>query len=325
MLRIIWVSRAVSSQIVQLCSNIPLAVDLTMHAAGGETPPPTPISPIGNGAANGNGDVVVAVENPHPFLRRQPSIRFQQEAELFTPHREDGNGYINGATLTVSDSSSARTTPIEELKPLLPFPDDGASGEHDLASSPVRSKRLASSLAPERVNRHLKILVKAFNESPLAEGMAEEIDEKIQQANHQNGSLNDTTPRPTTLQHTVHRLLNTYQTPPHRATITTQFFILSQRTFKNLYRNPYLLLTHYIISILVAIALGLLFRKLDLSLSGFQNRMGVMFFICCVFGFGCLSSMMVFAGERVLFLRERANGYYSPGAYFASKVRCDWE
>jgi ABC-type multidrug transport system ATPase subunit len=102
-----------------------------------------------------------------------------------------------------------------------------------------------------------------------------------------------------------------------------QFKILSGRTLKNLYRNPDLLRTHYVISIVVAVICGLLFWKVDDTLSGFQNRLGVMFFICALFGFSCLSSMQAFAAERLIFVRERANRYYTPFTYFLSKVCID--
>ena len=72
-----------------------------------------------------------------------------------------------------------------------------------------------------------------------------------------------------------------------------QFKVVSSRTFKNLYRNPELLKTHYVISVAAAFICGLLFWKVDDTLAGFQNRLGVFFFICALFGFGCLSSMQV--------------------------------
>jgi ABC-2 type transporter len=105
-----------------------------------------------------------------------------------------------------------------------------------------------------------------------------------------------------------------------RATWLTQFTILSGRTFRNLVRNPDLLLTHYAISVVVALISGFLFWQLDFTMAGFQNRLGVMFFISALFGFQCLSSMQVFASERLVFMRERANRYYSPITYFFSKV-----
>ncbi len=42
-----------------------------------------------------------------------------------------------------------------------------------------------------------------------------------------------------------------------------------------------------------------------------------------LFGFSTLTSLNVFATERLLFVRERANGYYSPITYFAARVFFD--
>ncbi|OLL24559.1 ABC transporter G family member [Neolecta irregularis DAH-3] len=91
-----------------------------------------------------------------------------------------------------------------------------------------------------------------------------------------------------------------------------QFSILSSRTFKNLYRNPMLMLTHYAIAVLLALLCGFLFFNVSNDISGFQNRLGLFFFILALFGFSTLSSLNIFAGERNLFVRERANGYYAP-------------
>ncbi|THH03355.1 hypothetical protein EW146_g10457, partial [Bondarzewia mesenterica] len=47
------------------------------------------------------------------------------------------------------------------------------------------------------------------------------------------------------------------------------------------------------------------------------------FFMLALFGFSCLSSLGLFANERILFMRERSNGYYSSFTYFSSKVLFD--
>jgi hypothetical protein len=98
-----------------------------------------------------------------------------------------------------------------------------------------------------------------------------------------------------------------------RPTWGTQFLILSGRTFKNMYRNPGLLLAHYVISLLVAGEImthfaterpssdllslegmcGVLFWQVSNDLAGFQNRLGFFFFVCALFGFSCLSSLQV--------------------------------
>ncbi|PFH50042.1 hypothetical protein AMATHDRAFT_86062 [Amanita thiersii Skay4041] len=108
-----------------------------------------------------------------------------------------------------------------------------------------------------------------------------------------------------------------------RASWGTQFRILSGRAFKNLYRDPALLATHYLSSIALAVLCGLFFHNVTNDIAGFQNRLGIFFFTLSLFGFSCLSSLGLFANERILFIRERANGYYSSFTYFASKVLFD--
>ncbi|KAG6914345.1 hypothetical protein DXG01_000909, partial [Tephrocybe rancida] len=87
-----------------------------------------------------------------------------------------------------------------------------------------------------------------------------------------------------------------------RASYGTQFKILSGRVFKNLYRDPALLTAHYLSSIVLAC---------------------IFFFTLALLGFSCLSSLGLFANERILFMCERANGYHSSFIYFSSKILFD--
>ncbi|ORE01971.1 hypothetical protein BCV72DRAFT_62338 [Rhizopus microsporus var. microsporus] len=107
----------------------------------------------------------------------------------------------------------------------------------------------------------------------------------------------------------------------------TQFYhelsLLSSRTFINMYRNPMLFFAHFAFSVVLAILLGSLFWQVDVDLSGVQNRLGVLFFMCALLGFAATSSLDMFNKERLLFMRERENGYYSAGAYFLAKVMFD--
>ncbi|TDL25520.1 hypothetical protein BD410DRAFT_784517 [Rickenella mellea] len=103
----------------------------------------------------------------------------------------------------------------------------------------------------------------------------------------------------------------------------TQFRILSGRAFKNLYRDPALLTTQYLASVALALICGILYHNVGNDIQGFQNRLGVFFFTLALFGFSCLSSLGLFANERILFMRERSNGYYSSFTYFSSKILFD--
>ncbi|MBE3044375.1 ABC transporter permease, partial [Candidatus Bathyarchaeota archaeon] len=80
---------------------------------------------------------------------------------------------------------------------------------------------------------------------------------------------------------------------------------------------------HYAIAILLAVLSGYLFYGLTDDIPGFQNRLGLFFFLLALFGFSTLTSLNVFASERLLFVRERANGYYAPITYFSAKVLFD--
>lgn len=108
-----------------------------------------------------------------------------------------------------------------------------------------------------------------------------------------------------------------------KASIWNQIIILSSRTFKNLYRNPKLLLTNYILSLVVGTFCGYLYYDVSNDISGFQNRLGLFFFILAFFGFSSLTGLHSFSAERIIFIRERANNYYHPVSYYISKIVCD--
>ena len=159
----------------------------------------------------------------------------------------------------------------------------------------------------------LDSLIESYKTSSVAKGIQEEIDAAASPT--PNGNADGTAGEQAGL--------GGPGTGFHRLGWFGQFKILSQRTWKNLYRNPMLMLAHYAISIVLAVLCGYLFFGIKDDISGFQNRMGLFFFVLALFGFSTLTSLNVFAQERTLFLRERANGYYSPITYFTAKVLFD--
>ena len=65
-------------------------------------------------------------------------------------------------------------------------------------------------------------------------------------------------------------------------------------------------------SLYAAVICGFFFQNISNDIAGFQNRLGMFFFTLALFGFSCLSSLNLFANERILFMRER---YVVPSGY----------
>ncbi|PWN48384.1 hypothetical protein IE53DRAFT_200044 [Violaceomyces palustris] len=172
---------------------------------------------------------------------------------------------------------------------------------------------------PEPSSVRLAQLIKAYKESEAAREQRSEMDLFLGREDLEGGhgaraaaeELPDVTRQG--------MMLRSYK----KASLWTQFTILSGRAFKNLYRDPILMLAHFGLAIGLALFCGVLYQDLTSDISGFQNRLGLFFFILSLFGFSCLTSLGVFANERALFVRERSNGYYSPLTYFTSKLLFD--
>lgn len=240
-----------------------------------------------------------------PAGKRRDSIRARQERELFTRRKSGVETPASAADDIVPDGRS------EEWLRLNRQPDNKFSPH--LVEDPHDLPPPASGLSTE-----LDALVTAYKESEIAAAIRDDIQQTVagaQTANgaNMNGNSHDS----------ASSFSGTMGKGYPRAGYLTQFMILSGRTWKNLYRNPMLMLTHYAIAILLAVLSGFLFYGLTDNLPGFQDRLGLFFFLLALFGFSTLTSLTVFAQERLLFVRERANGYYSPMAYFAAKCLFD--
>nr|WOF01077.1 ABC transporter domain-containing protein [Corynespora cassiicola] len=245
-----------------------------------------------------------------PKNKRRTSIRQQQERELFTrkkgaapadgtmsPKTDDEAPYdrregSNAQWLKLSRQQGAPPPQILDDPDELPPPADGGTGTN------------------------LDTLVAAYATSDVAGAVHEDIASGIARAHEANGTTNE------------NQGPNGYVAAGklrgfRKVGLLGQFVILSKRTWRNLYRNPMLMLTHYAIAIVLAVFLGFLFYGLTDDIKGFQNRLGLFFFVLALFGFSTLTILTVFAPERLLFTRERAKGYYSPLSYFTAKVLFD--
>ena len=231
--------------------------------------------------------------NTRPKNNRHDSVRKRQERELFTRR-------------TTIDTTAGSDAGGEDV------------GAYRLQTNPASShlSQLPDDPVSNVTETDLDVMTKAFTRSNVATATSEEINQAVSDATNANGPNG-------TSQNNGSGNTSAVGRGYERVGYLRQFVILSSRTWKNLYRNPMLMLTHYAIAIILAVFAGYLFYGLTDDIPGFQNRLGLFFFLLALFGFSTLTSLNVFAAERLLFVRERANGYYSPAAYFTAKVLFD--
>ena len=148
------------------------------------------------------------------------------------------------ATPIAAGSNHASVLPDEELalgsRRLPTSTEDGmaehvtgdAIPKHGLSSWTSGFRTRSGTATPLPMSQKLEELVSSYESSDVARKVREEVESPVQD----NGEPEAAESR------------QGYR----RASWWTQFTILSGRAFKNLYRNPLLMLTHYAISILVA-------------------------------------------------------------------------
>ncbi|KAF9533605.1 hypothetical protein CPB83DRAFT_783282 [Crepidotus variabilis] len=109
----------------------------------------------------------------------------------------------------------------------------------------------------------------------------------------------------------------------YATTFLTQLQYLCGREWKVLKRDKTLFLTHIVVSALLGVFCGGLYYKTDITIAGFQSRVGCLFFLGALIAFSALSALYNVVEIRPLFLRERANAYYSPTAWLLSRFFFD--
>jgi ABC-2 type transporter len=192
-------------------------VDLTMHASRTETSPPTP---------NENGDDA-EVSTSRPTRGRKNSIREWQEHQLYDPRPRSKDSGASAESLRDEFGTTQQWASIVEQSPLEPQLEPEVR-----QTSSRRPKRTAEGEADRlHAAEHLAALIYSYQNSGISDEIKEQIYDSV------NGSDDiDLADEPKT----------------KRIGWSGQFIILSSRTFKNLYRNPMLMLTHYSIAILMA-------------------------------------------------------------------------
>ncbi|KAL6863182.1 FAD-dependent urate hydroxylase [Amphichorda felina] len=291
-------------------------VDLTMHAGNtlstDDGTVPTDTASVGPssttaiksimsvyGGSMGEESGTEGSSSTRPNYLRKHSLKQRQDRELFTRRKTTDTTASSDAGGEDVGSYRLQQNPTSLTSSQLP------EESHDLPPSAI-------------AGTDLDVMTQAFAQSDIAVSTREEIEQAVLAATNANGG-NSNGNGSTGQSFSSSAVGKGYA----RVGYLRQFIILSQRTWKNLYRNPMLMLTHYATAIVLAVFSGYLFYGLTDDIPGFQNRLGLFIFLLTLFGFSTLTSLNVFATERLLFVRERANGYYAPGTYFAAKILFD--
>ncbi|OCH89695.1 hypothetical protein OBBRIDRAFT_756218 [Obba rivulosa] len=247
-----------------------------------------------------------------PLLEASPS----DDGNVRDEERAVGRG-IGVLSLSLRSSAGVSSTMADEETELQTRADSAAGSSSNFIKR--KTSQLLDAIRPASVRGDAPLppklaeLVDAYSHSEIAVSLRAEIEE----AERAGATAADQAALPDVA------LENSLTRGRKRASWGTQFRILSGRAFKNLYRDPALLTAHYIAAVVVALICGMFYSNITNDIAGFQNRLGFFFFTLALFGFSCLSSLSLFANERILFMRERANGYYSSFTYFASKILFD--
>ncbi|KAL1923307.1 uncharacterized protein VTP21DRAFT_8287 [Calcarisporiella thermophila] len=225
-------------------------------------------------------------------------------------------------------------SPLERFSLTHPFrrrqkyPESTEASHHEMHRIvPVSSEESNRAEVTEFLNNQSDALINHYARSEYAAAVNEELARAKGENIENEKALSPSTSHPSAGQSpdiSQKPLLKDYKDEPaSMGRFFQELGVLSIRSFTNLYRNPFLFFAHFTVALLLGLLIGLLFWKVSDDLSGFQNRLGSIFFMCALLAFGSLSSLDLFSQERSLFVREREAGYYGSMPYFLAKILFD--
>lgn len=106
-------------------------------------------------------------------------------------------------------------------------------------------------------------------------------------------------------------------------TLLTQIQVLGGREWRNLKRDKTLLIAHLVVACVLGCFAGGLYFNINLTIAGFQNLVGSMFFLGALILFTSFSALNNVQDIRPLYLREHDAGFYSPTAWLIARFLYD--
>jgi len=104
---------------------------------------------------------------------------------------------------------------------------------------------------------------------------------------------------------------------------TTELKVMVLRSMKQIWRRPLLFRLQVALAIICSLLSMAMFSNMERTVAGVQNRIGFLFFQLAFFGFAGISSLDLILEERSVFCREVQGKFYTPFAYYLSKVFVD--
>lgn len=139
----------------------------------------------------------------------------------------------------------------------------------------------------------------------------ERVENALQDASSDTGKVSDDTEMPV------------QQAIIPRPGMLRQIPTLVWRTGLEMFRNPSLIILHWLLALGMGIFVGCVFWQVGLDTSGAQNRAGGLVFSLSFFAFSSLTTVDLIFHEKRVVTSEVRSGYYHPWSYYTAKLILD--
>lgn len=111
------------------------------------------------------------------------------------------------------------------------------------------------------------------------------------------------------------RVPNTY-----RSKIVEIWYLLKREFYKSVIRYRSIFILQLLITLIVSIFVGVVYKTQGRDIAGNQNRMGFIFLLCLYFFMFSIKSIWLFEENKITYVRELISGYYSKGSLYVAKT-----
>lgn len=107
---------------------------------------------------------------------------------------------------------------------------------------------------------------------------------------------------------------------PTKNTLLRQVTFLLIRDIRSIFRNLFSHIIRALIPVLISVVISVLYYKLENGVTGSQNRMGFIYFLCLYLNLASITSLWLFSDDKLLYLNEVFTGTYTKHGWFVGKL-----